>query len=76
MRKKCPAFNEICTKCQKLNHFKWKCHLIQIAQCHFCGLSHAASRSLCPAKDNVCSICKHIGHVPSKCNKKFYTHKH
>ncbi|XP_029039498.2 uncharacterized protein LOC114874419 [Osmia bicornis bicornis] len=66
LKKKCPSYNETCTKCNKLNHFSWKCQS-QISSCHFCGLTHGASRSLCPAKNTLCSTCKTKGHFAGKC---------
>nr|XP_034179944.1 uncharacterized protein LOC117604200 [Osmia lignaria] len=69
LKKKCPAYKETCTKCNKLNHFSWKCQS-QILNCHFCGLTHGASRSLCPAINTLCTICKTKGHFAGKCKNR------
>ncbi|EGI69488.1 hypothetical protein G5I_01778 [Acromyrmex echinatior] len=65
IRSRCPAYGELCIKCNKKNHFSKMCRVPVVINCSKCGMNHAISK--CPAYGQICRHCNKLNHLEEKC---------
>ncbi|XP_018344300.1 PREDICTED: uncharacterized protein LOC108749821 [Trachymyrmex septentrionalis] len=65
IRSRCPAYGELCIKCNKKNHFSKMCRAPVIINCSKCGMNHVISK--CPAYGQICRHCNKLNHLEEKC---------
>ena len=70
LKKKCPAYWKKCSRCEKPNHFFWKCMQKRVQNCAFCNGSHLEGINNCPARNNICINCNQRGHSQVMCRSR------